>query len=333
MQMNPAKCDELDYIHFVIASQRAFSCTEAARCQPEGIKAPSHDAFTRLLTRQPPDTEALWQETQGLVDLKDGLLVLDDTTLDKPYAKSIELVTRHWSGKHHRVVLGINLISLIWTDGRAIIPTDFRVYDKPIGGKNKNEHFRDMLGAAKARGFEPNYVLFDSWYSSLDNLKLVNTYDWLWLSRLKSNRQVNPDGSGNVAVSTLEIGPAGKQLHLKGYGFIKVFRIVSPNGDAQHWATNELDMTMQRLEQLKKQAWSIESYHRGIKQCCGIEKAQVRSASAQVRHISFSIRAFVRLEVHRLKTGVSWYEAKTAIIRDAIRQFLDQPIYMLNSTA
>ena len=176
--------------------------------------------------------------------LKMGLLVLDDNTLDKPYAKSIELVTRHWSGRHHRVVLGINLISLIWTDGRAIIPTDFRVYDKPIGGKNKNEHFRDMLGAAKARGFEPNYVLFDSWYSSLDNLKLVNTYDWLWLTRLKSNRQVNPDGSGNVAVSTLEIGPAGKQLHLKGYGFIKVFRTVSPNGDAQYWATNELDMTM-----------------------------------------------------------------------------------------
>jgi putative transposase len=56
-------------------------------------------------------------------------------------------------------------------------------------------------------------------------------------------------------------------------------------------------------------------------QYCGIEKAQVRSASAQVRHISLSIRAFVRLEVHRLRTGMSWYEAKTTIIRDAIRQF------------
>ena len=109
--------------------------------------------------------------------------------------------------------------------------------------------------------------------------------------------------------------------------------MVSPNGDAQHWATNELDMTVQQLEQLQKQAWSIESYHRGIKQCCGIEKAQVRSANAQVRHISFSIRAFVRLEVHRLKTGVSWYEAKTDIIRDAIRQYLAQPLYLLTPTA
>jgi len=331
--MNPAKCDELDYIHFVIAAQRVFNCTEAARCQPEDTQAASHDAFTRLLTRQPPDTEALWQETKGLVNLKGGLLVLDDTTLDKPYAKHIELVTRHWSGKHHKVVLGINLISLLWTDGNADIPTDFRVYDKPIGGKNKNEHFRDMLAVAKARSFQPNYVLFDSWYSSLDNLKLVNSYGWLWLSRLKSNRQVNPDGSGNVAISTLETGPEGKQVHLRGYGFIKVFREVSPNGDAEYWATNDLNMGLSQREELSKQAWSIESYHRGIKQCCGIEKAQVRSANAQVRHISFSIRAFVRLEVHRLKTGVSWYEAKTDIVRDAIRQYLAQPLYLLNPTA
>jgi len=119
--MNAAKCDELDYIHFLIAAQRVFSCSEAARCQPESATAPCHDAFTRLLTRQPPDTEALWQEAQKLVPEKArqsgrpcGLLVLDDTTLDKPYARKMELVTRHWSGKHKRVVAGINLLTMLW---------------------------------------------------------------------------------------------------------------------------------------------------------------------------------------------------------------------------
>jgi hypothetical protein len=34
-----------------------------------------------------------------------------------------------------------------------------------------------------------------------------------------------------------------------------------------------------------------------------------------------------------LKTGVSWYAGKTAIVRDAIGQYLAQPIYPLNSTA
>ena len=36
----------------------------------------------------------------------DGILVVDDSTLDKPYARHIDLVTRHWSGKHHAVVRG-----------------------------------------------------------------------------------------------------------------------------------------------------------------------------------------------------------------------------------
>ena len=45
------------------------------------------------------------------------MLVLDGTTLDKPHARKMELVTRHWSGKHGRVVRGINLLTMLWTDG------------------------------------------------------------------------------------------------------------------------------------------------------------------------------------------------------------------------
>ena len=61
--------------------------------------------------------------------------------------------------------------------------------------------------------------------------------------------------------------------------------------------------------------------------------SQVRSARGQINHIGFSLRAFVRLEAYRLRTGVSWYEAKTAIIRASIRQYLQNPLYILNSTA
>jgi hypothetical protein len=80
-------------------------------------------------------------------------------------------------------------------------------------------------------------------------------------------------------------------------------------------------------------AWGIELYHRGIKQCCGIEKSQVRSARGQWNHVLLALRAFVRLEVHRLRTGVSWYEAKAGLIRSAIRSYLAHPSYILPSTA
>ncbi len=33
-----------------------------------------------------------------------GVLIVDDTTLDKPYAAKMDLVTWHWGGKHRCVV-------------------------------------------------------------------------------------------------------------------------------------------------------------------------------------------------------------------------------------
>jgi DDE superfamily endonuclease len=160
----------------------------------------------------------------------------------------MELVTRHWSGKHQRVVMGINLITTLWTDGAKLIPCDFRVYDKPMGvegpfgGKDKNEHMRDMLTAAKGRGLNPRYVIFDSWYTGLDNLKLIRSLGWHWFARLKSNRLVNPDDTENVPVSGIAIPRRGRVVHLKAYGFVKVFKTVSSNGDVDYWATDDLEM-------------------------------------------------------------------------------------------
>ena len=99
--MNAPRCRDLDYIQFLVASPRAYTCTEAARVQPDSPLAPAHDSFTRLLHRIEPDPETLWQEAEPLVERAKGVLVIDDSTLDKPHARHIELVTRHWSGKHH----------------------------------------------------------------------------------------------------------------------------------------------------------------------------------------------------------------------------------------
>jgi hypothetical protein len=328
--MNPPKVSDEDYINFLLASQGRYTCTEAARSQPEGCaNNPSHDAFTRLLLRTPQDTGALWQEAEPVVRRHSGALVLDDTTLDKPYSKKIPLVTNHWSGKHHRVVKGINLITLLWTDGTKLVPTDHRIYDKPFGGKTKNEHFSDMLYAAKERGFNPEYTVFDSWYTSLDNLKQLMEMEWRWFARLKENRLVVADQDGSAdfqAVSEIDIPQQGRTVQLKDYGPIRVFRTVRDvDGEARYWATDDLKMDAKKRDELESMGWGIEVYHRGIKQCCGIEKAQARTERSQRAHVLLSLRAFLRLEVNRLVRAVSWYEAKFSIIRAAIRSYLAHP--------
>jgi len=107
------------------------------------------------------------------------------------------LVHRQWSGKHQHVVCGIGLVSLLWTDGDRHVPLDWRIYDKPNDQASKNDHFSAMSQAAKARGFAPAYVAFDSWYGSLANLKQVRACGWTWLTQLKANRLVDPGRSGN----------------------------------------------------------------------------------------------------------------------------------------
>ena len=350
--MNPPKVDDLDYIHFLVAAQKEFTCTEASRSHPDEEEAPAHDAFTRLLQRRPPDTEALWQEAEPAVEEDGGLLILDDTTLDKPYANEIEHVTWHWSGKHNDVVKGINLLTLLWRGSSETeasdkkprephVPCDFRLYEKD--GKTKNEHFREMAETASDREFDPEYVVFDSWYSGLDNLKKVRDLGWTFFTRLQKNRKVNPDDTYNRQIQEIDIPEEGRKMHLRGFGFVKVFRTVSRNGDAkdreegekkvQYWATNDLDMTEEKREELARRAWGVETYHRRLKQYCGAERSQCQSTEAQHNHIQMSIRAFLRLELHRVETAISFYESKTAIIREAIRTYLADPTHVLPSSA
>jgi putative transposase len=331
--MNPAKCTEFDYIQFLIATPLAYSCTEAARVSPKPEAPPAHDAFTRLLHRLEPDPDTLWRETAPHVDRTGGVLVVDDSTLDKPYARKMDLVTRHWSGKHRAVVRGINLVTLLWTDGDSYLPCDYRLYDKASDQLTKNDHFRALLDTARERGFTPTAVVFDSWYGSLENLKRIREFGWTWLTQLKANRHINPDRTGSRAVSEVDLPASGHVVHLKGYGLIRVFRIVTPDGDTEYWATNDLSMSNLARQNLAERGWMIEVYHRTLKQTCGVERCQARSARAQRNHIGFALRAFVRLERFFFRTGISEWEAKTRIVREAVRAYLAAPLYTLTSTA
>ena len=95
--MNPPKCDEYDYMGFLIAAQWVYSNVEALKTHPAGEGA-AHDVYTGLLQRELPDSHALWTEGEPLVDRLQGMIVIDDRPLYKPYASAMVLVTHQWSG-------------------------------------------------------------------------------------------------------------------------------------------------------------------------------------------------------------------------------------------
>ena len=162
----------------------------------------------------------------------------------------------------------------------------------------------------------------------MKNLKRVRQLFGRWLTRLKADRQVNPDNTRNRALRSVDLAATGSIVHLKGFGFIRVFKIVATNNHIEYWASNDVQMTDLTRLNFAQLSWMIETYHRGIKQFCGIERCQARSASAQRNHIELALRAFLRLEYHSFVRGRSWFETKISIIRDAVRAYLAHPTYV-----
>lgn len=319
--MQKQKCDLGLYVDFLVASQKQFSGTALSKVAPEPI---AHDAVSRWLSSHKLTPQLLWQASQDMVHKEAGYLVLDDTVLDKPYARKTALVKHQYSGKHHGVVQGIDLVNLLWTDGSKLIPVDYRVYDPSRDGKTKNDHGRDMLETAQRREFSPAYVLIDCWYTSVDNLKAIDSKHWKWIGQLKSNRQVSLEKGTYVPVSDLDWTDISvRKVWLKAYGFVLVSKTVARNGDVAYIATN--DMSLDNLETLQIQyacRWTIETFHRGLKQCTGIERCAAVKERSQRNHILCAFLAFLRLELERIRSAISWYEQKTAITRSAITMYL-----------
>jgi len=330
--MNKPKCNEYLYVQFLIAAQSNFSCSELGKVSPGSM---AHDAPTRSLKRGKLTPAILWKNVRAHIEVSAGYLIADDTVLDKPRSQDINLVHWQYSGTHHDVVKGIGLETLLWTGkDNEHIPVDYRVYDKDTDGKTKNQHFQDMIRSALHRGFSPEYILMDTWYTSLENLKLIDKVNWKWVAPLRKNRVVSATPHHHQHLEELSIPDEGIIVHLKAYGFIKVFKTISKDGDVEYYATNDTNLSTSEVERIYARRWKIEEYHRGLKQQSGIAKCQARTSRSQRNHIWCSIHAFLTLELHRMKTNTSWQEAKLSIIREAIQRYLLNPRYQLTlSTA
>lgn len=251
---------------------------------------------------------------------------MDDTLIAKPHSKHSKLVTWQYSGTYHRLMPGIALVSLLWVGGETRIPIDYRIYSKKTDGLTKHDHLREMVRLARHRGLSPRAVVFDGWYAAIENLKAINSFGWTWVAWLRGDRIVD----FHERLETKVIPPDGLILHLKGVGFIKVFKTVSEaDGSEEYLATNNLNLSPFDIKDVTAQRWKVEEYHRGLKQTTGIENCQTRNPRSQRTHIFCSLLSYVALELKRVETGVSWYRLKEDLITNAMRYYLQKPTISL----
>lgn len=321
--MQKQKCSLKLYSKFLIANQNRCSSVELSKSVPN-FKI-THDAIDRWKSSGRYTPSQLWQHTRDLVNNKEtGYLICDDSLLDKRYSRKNELAKKQYSGNEHGLVNGICIVNFLWTNGQEYIPVDYRIYQKENDDLTKNDHFRNMLNNAEKRNFKPKYVMMDSWYSSLDNLKHIRKKNWHFICNLKSNRQVSPEQGVSLAIQDLDFTEKQvRQVWLKGFGFVLVCKLVATNGDITYLATSDLSLTdYDQFVSHFQHRWKIEEFHRGIKQTTGIESCESIKAVSQITHIFSSFIAFVKLEKERIRTGISWYEQKASISRLATMGYL-----------
>ena len=110
-----ARCTLAMYVSFLLSEPHSPTCG----CLAELMEM-SHDSVNRFLLREDYTPRDLFTEVRAGLDLKGGTVSVDDSVLDKPYSQLTAFVDYFWSGKHHRVVKGINLMTLSCTHSSQV---------------------------------------------------------------------------------------------------------------------------------------------------------------------------------------------------------------------
>jgi hypothetical protein len=313
------------YIGFVLTEPKSATCSRMA-----DIVKISHDSANRFLLREAYEPKDLFDEAAQHLHLTGGILSIDDSVLDKPYSHKMALVARFWSGKHHAVVQGIDLITLYYTDvtGKQM-PVNYRVYDKD-DGKTKNDYFLDMLNEVLAWGLKPAFVTGDSWFSSTANFKAVKNHGLSSMFALKANRCVSLEKGKWLPVQKLDIPDEGLEVWLRGVGKVKVFRRQLKD-ELRHYAVCLPDAA--QLSHFDRAAfcvihdshWQIEQYHRVIKQVCNIEHFQVRSKIAILNHIFASLCGYIYLQkLCAMDVIANCYRLQRDLFQEVIASFIKE---------
>ena len=164
-----------------------------------------HDQISRFLSEREFTSKDLWtlvKPTVREVEQEDGVLISDDTIQEKPYTDENEVMCWHYDHTKGRAVQGFNLLNCLYHVNGISIPVAFELIKKPIqycdlktrrlkrtSLRTKNELMRDMLLVCVQNKLKFRFVLFDTWFSSKENMCYIKT-DLVkdFICALKSNR-------------------------------------------------------------------------------------------------------------------------------------------------
>lgn len=266
----------------------------------------SHDRLTRLLHRPRDWQTLLWHGFVHQAVGRGGWLQLDDTVLDK-FGLAIFGVSWVSCSRLQRVVSGLNVVVLIWTDGTRRLPIGIRLWHK--GGPSKVKLAAELLCRATELGFTPEYVMMDSWYSAKALLQQVRGYGWHFVTRLRKNRSFD-----------------GKQLarhwpHRFGHATGKLtggLEVLIVTDGKRYLATSALSLSIAQVKVLYGQRQQIEEFFKLLRGQLRWGQCPARSEAAQTAHLHLCLMAYCVLEAEAVRQQTTIYQIRRRLSREAL---------------
>ena len=339
--MNARTILEEVYVEYVASALGPATAKELARLSGGEL---SHDQITRALGGAEHGARELWARVKPLVRAQEragqaegAVLVVDDTIIPKPHSQESEVVGWWFDHCEGRPVKGINLLTLFWQSEALRVPVGFAVVRKqapsapgarPTTAVDKNTLFRALLQQARANALPFCAVLADVWFASEANLELIaQGLGATFVFALKANRQAAPwvaAQSRREVRSWQAVGAMAleeerpRRAWLRGVNFpVALLRHRYTNADGSgaliHLCTNAPELSGEQILALQKRRWSVEVYHKSLKQNAAAGRAPLWSVRATLNHLWASLCAYVRWERLRLRHHSNHFALKARI--------------------
>jgi hypothetical protein len=268
-------------------------------------------------------------------------LILDDVLIDKRYARKVESAYWDYDYVNRRNTFCIRLVYLVWTNGLIKLPVAFIPWHKEGSSylqakeqryRTKNELARILVYKITRSSLRFNYLTFDNWYSSRENLRFFIHLRLTFYTNIKSTTKIKPEGfKGSLSCKELvkSYYPTTRHYHyyqhLKAHarGFLVAYigdepnlKLVvvknyrrsrrlknltknlkgekDPNG---YLLTNALDASVVEVIKRCRSRWDIEVFFRDLKTHLGLNSVGARKVEQTLRHISLIMLGYVCLEI------------------------------------
>ena len=341
------------YTDYLISSTGQTSATGLSALLDNAV---SHDRFTRFLANAEYESKTLWQSVKPLVRANESdmsCLVFDDCIIEKTYTDENDLIGWHWDHSKSRSVKGVNLLTAFYVTQKeeqsyvVRLPVGFELIKKTLtvigkdnkerrkSEKTKNELMQSMVEQAIAKALKFKYILADSWFASTDNMHFIQEKKKYFVFDLKDNRlAVIGDGINSkpgkksqwTNIKALIIPDnTSVVVWLKDMNFpVLLTKKVFKNEDdqtvgVQFLVTNDFRLTDDKSPAIYKKRWSVEEYHKSLKQNTGIAKSPTHTVKTQSNHLYCSIWAYVKLEKLKCSTKLGHFEIKSKIYLKALK--------------